>query len=338
MIIYQKSLFLRKIRCVSFITIPILAACFMMTTACKDKSDEDSNMEEVIKITLTTDIQGVEFRLAGSGKATIYWGDGTDKIIESLTHLPNKFVHNYSNEATRTITITGENITHLNVAGHRVTSLDVGNNIEIVELHCANNLLKNLDLRNNTKLEELHCGNNQLTSLDVSANTELKDLYCDENLLTSLNVDANLILRHLFCSGNPLKSLDVRYNTELVELYCSNNQLTSLDVSVHEELRVLQCSGNDLNSLNVNVNTALTDLHCNDNKLTSLDISSNIALQELHLNKNLLEADALNDLFGMLQHVSETAHPYCNIYILGNPGTSACDKDIAGNKGWFLYD
>ena len=336
MILYQTIN--KNFRCVSFLVIPVLAVCLMiMTTACKDKSDDVVEEEEIIKITLTTDISSIELRLAGSGKATIYWGDGTNKVIESLTHLPNTFVNNYSASSTRTITIAGENITHFNIAGHRVTSLDVSKNTELVELHCANNFLTNLNLRNNTKLEEFHCAKNQLTSLDVSANVELKDFYCDENLLTGLDVRTNILLRHLFCSDNPLNSLDISENIELVELYCANNQLTNLDVSAHDELRVLKCSGNELESLNVNINIALTDLHCNDNKLTSLDVSSNNDLKELQLNHNKLEVAALNDLFEMLPKAPETPHPYHNIYILGNPGTGGCDKNIALNKRWEVY-
>jgi Leucine-rich repeat (LRR) protein len=103
--------------------------------------------------------------------------------------------------------------------------------------------------------------------------------------------------------------------TELTHFFCIFNQLTSLDVSK---------------------NPALTWLFCSYNQLTSLDVSKNPALKELNCSDNQLTTDALNTLFTSLpvRTISDNAQ----IEIGGNPGTAQCDRQIAENKGWRVWE
>lgn len=135
----------------------------------------------------------------------------------------------------------------------QLTSLDVSNNMALIDLNCNGNQLTSLDVSKNTALTILWCDNNQLTTLDVSNNSALEDLICEYNQLTTLNVSNNTALTRLRCIGNQLTSLDISKNTALTELWCDNNQLTSLNI----------CN-----------NTALTELMCYENPLVTLTISN----------------------------------------------------------------
>ncbi|WP_455430391.1 hypothetical protein, partial [Porphyromonas canoris] len=238
-----------------------------------------------------------------------------------------------------------------------LTSLDVSKNTALTTLYCTDNSLTSLDVSKNTALTVLHCYSNSLTSLDVSKNTALTELYCGSNKFTSLDVSKNTALTELNCTSNSLTSLDVSKNTALTVLYCGSNKFTSLDVSKNTALTVLNCSSNSLTSLDVSKNTALTTLYCSSNSLTSLDVSKNTALtifscennpnlsslkisssikDELWIRKCKLSAETLNEIFRTLPDVKGQTEGKKELYIKGNPGTAACNKKIAKDKGWKL--
>ncbi len=155
---------------------------------------------------------------------------------------------------------------------NQLTSLDVTNNVALIQLNCSDNQLTSLDVSQNTTLTNLVCNTNQLTSLNISQNTALTDLACIDNQLTSLDLSNNAALTYLEFQTNQLTSLDVSQNTNLTYLNCINNQLTSLDVSNNTALTYLTCRFNQLTSLDVSQNTALTALDCINNQLISLDV------------------------------------------------------------------
>ena len=137
-------------------------------------------------------------KVAGVGTIVIDWGDGTANETHILTSPePSSVVtfwHTYHEASTRTVTITGENITCLACDDPQLTGLDLGRN---------------------AALKSLICINNQVTSLDVSNNTALNNLICVGNQLASLNVSNNLVLTRLNCSGNQLstKALNELFST-----------------------------------------------------------------------------------------------------------------------------
>ena len=234
-------------------------------TSCNDDAVSAST------ITMTTAIEGdVRFYIAGSGgRLRIDWGDGTKVKTYILKPFTGPFLYdrylytyNYSTNSSRTITITGKGITHLNCVYNRLTSLDVSKNTALTYLSCWDNRLTSLDISKNTALKELYCFTNQLTSLDVSKNTALTNLECGTNQLTSLDVSKNTALKELYCGNNPLTSLDLSENTALIRLYCWNNPLTSLDLSENTALIELYCVGNQLTA--PALNALFESLHSND--------------------------------------------------------------------------
>ena len=248
------------------------------------------------QITTTTTYGEVRILIAGSGSATIDWGDGSPVETLVLKDFLNwdedghAYSHKFSGTPPYAVKITG-NVTHLNCQGMGITSLDV---------------------KRNTQLIELTCPENQLTSLDVSKNPELTELNCSNNQLISLDVSKNLKLKWLDCNHNQLKELDVGKNTDLRTLGCNQNRLTSL---------------------NVKNNPNLSWLNCSFNQLTNLDCSQNKKLDALYFNDNNLSAAAINALFESLNDI-ELYDSRKHINIANNPGTDNCQVNIAEQKQW----
>jgi hypothetical protein len=178
----------------------VLAAGLMITAVCKGAS----------VMTMTTGSDNVNVRLAGSGAFTIDWGDGSEIITGALEEYNKRWwykrerSHNYTDDASYTVTITGENITHMGCFGNRLTDLDVSKNAALTYLECRFCKLQSLDVSKNTSLSRLICSGNELKSLDVSNNTALTGLDCHGNRLKSLDVSNNTSLTRLSCALNPL--------------------------------------------------------------------------------------------------------------------------------------
>ena len=338
----------------------IIAAVMLLSaiaTSCK-KGKEDIPWMTIVQ---TEYYNWILFRLAGSGTAMIDWGDGT---IETYTlsaynvsdwengYLENarqkyNFKYIYPDRYFTTITITGEDITHLDFYDYPndIKNLDVSNNPNLTYLNCGYKGLTSLDVSKNTKLEYLNCSNTDqyqkfiyMTELNVSKNTKLKVLSCSSHQITSLDVSKNTVLEKLDCNNNHITSLDVNNNTVLNELKCHYNKITSLDVNNNIMLKELNCFNNQLESINVSNNTLLTFLDCGKNQIADLDVSNNILLINLSCSYNIMSFNSLNDLF-------ETLHNYPGfkmIHIGYNQGTESCDQSIAQDKGWnvltYAYD
>ena len=296
-----------------------MVSAVVLTTAC----DKDKDIPEM---TMTTQKTGyVTISLAGSGKVTIDWGDGSKKESHMLSEFyttwmsEHKYSHNYVRSSDRTISLIGENITHLSCVDIGLTSLDVSKIITLQVLRCLINPLKSLDVSRNTDLIELEVYDIQLKNLDVSNNLKLKLLNCSINEIESLDVSNNAELEFLFCGTNQLIDLDASKNKKLISLYCDDNQLNSLNVKGLSNLEKLQC-GKHVYTL---------DRH---NRLTSLDVSGCTSLNYLDCEQNLLSIDALNALFETLH--GNAVLPYKSIVIKNNPGAKDCDTSIAEIKGW----
>jgi len=286
-------------------------------------------------ITMTTKSEFIGFQLKGSGTAIVDWGDDAKKDTLNLDSITDKdgwmqLRCTDLNTFSRTITITGKNITGFDcetrlivLDTHRkasscnqFNSLDVSQNPTLTYLNCSNNLLTELDVSRNIALEYLGCGDNSLTKLDLSKNMALTNLNCRRNQLTELEISRNTALEHLICGNNPLNTMDVSQNTALKELRCDHNQLTALDVSQ---------------------NIAMMVLSCNNNKITSLDISQNKALRDFSCMNNQLSSVSLNLIFGMLPNNIVSIKDEKMIFISKNPGTAYCDPSIAEGKGWSVF-
>lgn len=201
-------------------------------------------------------------------------------------------------------------LTDLNIYNNQVTTMDLSNNVNLINLYCNDNLLTSLDISNNTALLTLDCSNNPLGTLDVSTNTLLTNLICRGNQLTNLDVSTNVALTYLNCQFNEIMSLNLSSNTVLATLNCMFNELTSLTFA--NSISTFQCTNNQLTSLDLSGNTALTVLTCGDNQLTALNVKNG---NNLNMNSVLF-------------------------YTQGNPGLACIEVDDASysTSNWIYID
>jgi len=231
-----------------------LAVSFFMFWSCGGGSSS--------KIKMTTEAGGeVSFYLAGSGVATVDWGDGSEKVLLTLNKRSVRFEHKYPSATIRTIIINGDNITGLTCV-KKMTSLDVSRCTELTSLDYQGNQLASLDLSKNTALIKLTCGGRS---------------YGDCTKLSSLDLSKNVAMTHLEVFSHELRDLDVSKNIALTHLKVGT-VIIYLDVSKNIALRHLELPAS----------------------LVSLDVSQNTKLEYLYVDSPNLSTEALNALFGTL--------------------------------------
>jgi len=224
---------------------------------------------------------------------TVDWGN--ENVTTHKTSNNFAWVYqpgNYNDDAIYQVTINcGENSSFTGVYiifPSLLTSLDVTQATELIELACPYNKITELNVSNNPKLNNLLCEDNRLIELDLTNNVDLIDLACSYNSLTSLDLSQNKKLETLSCSYNLLTELDLNGNTELIFIWCDNNFITELDFSKNKKLDALYCHNNRLTSLNVNQSFRISALFCDNNLLTNLDLSQNLELFRLGCRYNAL--------------------------------------------------
>ena len=144
----------------SYIVIVALAVAATFTSCSKDIIDDDK--DAVMKFT-TAKSGRVLFTIAGSGIATIDWGDGAINTVTLVPPQLNICSHDYSRAASRTITITGKHIIYFDCILEQLTSVDVSENAELIYLNVSVNRITSLDVSQNPALEVLDCGWNELS-------------------------------------------------------------------------------------------------------------------------------------------------------------------------------
>jgi Leucine-rich repeat (LRR) protein len=113
----------------------------------------------------------------------------------------------------------------LNISGNQIESIDLSNNVDLIELNASNNSLINLDLSNNSGIEILDVSSNELSELYISNLSNLTSLACHTNQLVDLDMSMNNALAFLDCSSNQLFTLNIRNgnNSMLSVLNAINN-------------------------------------------------------------------------------------------------------------------
>ena len=184
---------------------------------------KDKDSEPQITITGLKMTDGYKIWIAGSGTASIDWGDGS--AVQTLTLTPLTSVGAIYNEVYKVappytdftnlynLTITG-NLTGFTVDNFTITALNL----------------------NMPTLEVLWCQNNNLATLDVSKCIALKELGCYTNKLTTLTLGTHAGLYRLNCSNNRLNKaslvqlfnkLPMRAPADNAKIICGGNNATS---------------------------------------------------------------------------------------------------------------
>jgi len=115
----------------------------------------------------------------------------------------------------------------LNCGFNSITSIDVSQNVNLIELRLAANSISSVDVSQNVNLEVLEIAFNQIASVDVSMLVNLHTFWGMTNNLTSLNFSANPNLEILWCQENNLTYLNVKNgnNTIITNFDATDNPL-----------------------------------------------------------------------------------------------------------------
>lgn len=249
-------------------------------------------------------------------------------------------------------------LTYLDCAKNKLTSLSLANHPKLQELYCNDNLLTSLDVSNCSELKEVHCSDNKIEQLNASNCPSLTTLYCQYNKIKSINLSGCVMLAELNCNYNELSSLqlseftnlntllcaknsltriDISKNLHLSVLWCNMNFLTQLDVSKNSELIELQIAGNQLTDIDVTHNPQLKKLWCATNQLTQLNLSYNPQLEALYCYGNSIKGDAMD---AMIASLNNQGGFIWMIYPSYEGEGNICTKSqvaAARNKGWTPY-
>jgi hypothetical protein len=121
----------------------------------------------------------------------------------------------------------------LDIPSCNFTSVDLSNNIELIELRASFNKLEKIDLKSNNKLKKLYLAGNNLTEIEIQNLVDLEEMFIYSNQLKKLDLTKNIKLKSLHIHGNKLEGVfDVSMIENLKELEIERNpNLTCLKVS-----------------------------------------------------------------------------------------------------------
>lgn len=168
--------------------------------------------------------------------------------------------------------------------GDNMETLDLRNNLELVELGLGMTYLNYPDVSFLTSLEVLDLSHLRGTKPDISRLTKLRQFMLDhpQDDGSGYPIDVShcpdLEVLHIATAGSVS---DLSKNPKLVDLRVGHMQLTSLDITSLHELDYLNCAGNRLTELDLSGNPKLRELECLENRITTLDVSANPALEKL---------------------------------------------------------
>ena len=233
---------------------------------------------------------------------------------------------------------------NLQVTGlSRLYALNCNFNESLVTLKCDNNALEGdyLQVYGCSALKELSCKNNQLTSIDLSTCGNLQTLSFDNNKFRSINLTQNADLRTLSCADNLLNNLDFSNNPMLTSLKCSSNNINSLDLSNKGHLEQLECQYNGLNSLSLEGCYNLVSVDCSNNNLTTLVMPQSSWLKTLYCYANKISGPNMNALVTSLPNrrynsVSGVFRVFTSSSLEGNVCTTT-NVSNAWEKNWQAY-
>ena len=219
---------------------------------------------------------------------------------------------NFCSSDTKTLSITGPELTEVSLNGGAITtinglnqlskmttfgliesnltSFDVGVMPQVEKLTISSSkvqTLKNLDQLKN--LKELTVAYNKLKKLDLTANTKLTSVNCNDNQLTSLKLPKSI--KKVYAAENKLTSLDLKKCPNLQYLHIYDNKLKKIDLKKCTKLSVVELNGNkNLSSVNVTKNKKLASLNVGCTSIKSLNVNKNTKLTALQCYKTKISS------------------------------------------------
>ena len=250
--------------------------------------------------------------LAAPGTVKVDWGDGNLVEVSGESAYDLSWDENGVNltgTPSGVVKIYADGIIALDAAGkfnsdktdipNALTSLDVTNAPDLVNLYVNANKLTVLDLSKNSKLSKLDVANNQLTALDLSAQSELTKLTANDNQLTEIDLVNCPKLTNIVLTNNKISSLDLTANPLVKTLTVLNNELTSVTFGDNTTSKhTINLGGNKLTSIDLSsfANYSGTYLRLRDNELSEIILPGQIG--QLWADGNALTLSQLYALKG----------------------------------------
>ncbi|TBN04849.1 T9SS type A sorting domain-containing protein [Hyunsoonleella flava] len=118
-----------------------------------------------------------------------------------------------------------EALQNFNCSNNAINTIDVSNNVNLIDIDCSNNTLESLDLTNNLGVTSVNIANNSFLEFDVSLISLLEVFNCDGNTIVELDFSTNTALTNLSCVSNELEVLNLQNgaNTSLTNLNAQGN-------------------------------------------------------------------------------------------------------------------
>ena len=182
------------------------------------------------------------------------------------------------------------NLVFLDCSNNNITSLDLSNNLHLLNLLCSQNQISSLLVGHNSTLAGIYAAYNQLSNIDVSFCPSLSTLEFRYNNISSINLENLAVLEFLGISKNNLSTIDVSKNPIIKRLDCSKNNISTLNVSSNFMLDSLVCDSNNLTNLNLSNLNNLHVLICDNNQIDgTIDVSDNVLLKSISCSKNSID-------------------------------------------------
>ena len=175
---------------------------------------EISHASATLSMTIETD----------DNKFTVLWGDGTLDVVEGTTTVS----HYYPDASVRRVTVFADRYSGISSAEFHtpLTDIDVRRCVYLYRLAFSGNV-SSVDLRENINLMQLEIDGGSFTSLDLSANTWLTNLTIQNSALASIDLSRMSHLRDLRVPNNRLTALNLWNNRELSYVKCGGNPFLS---------------------------------------------------------------------------------------------------------------
>lgn len=156
----------------------------------------------------------------------IDWGNG-NTYENHTAQADTKLSYLFPAEGLQQITISGKNISYLEISGMCITDLRLLRCPHLEYLDCSGNEISLLDLSACPVLEELHCNSNNLTELYLRNHPALTELQASYNQLQRLILENCPGVHTLHCTHNRLEKIDVSGCPEICHINVSHNFLES---------------------------------------------------------------------------------------------------------------
>lgn len=153
-----------------------------------------------------------------------------------------------------------------------LTTCDVSNCPELLQLSIDVTNVSSLDVSNNPKLRILNISETKITDIDLSNNPNLTEFYATH--IGSVN------------NSYKLRNVDLSKNVHLTRLFLSGNDMEDIDISMLPLLETLNVAHNNLTSINIDSNPNLASL---DISLNKMDFSNIPAERETFIEYNYMQ-------------------------------------------------